>query len=31
MNPKKMFYNTAYPVQPPYIAGHSLKASNREI
>ena len=25
MNPKEVFYNTAYSVQLPYIAGHSLK------
>ena len=24
MNPKKVFHNTAYSVQLPYIAGHSL-------
>jgi len=24
MNPKKVLYNTAISVQPPYIAGHSL-------
>ena len=24
MNPKEVFHNTAYPVQLPYIAGHSL-------
>ena len=24
MNPKEVFYNTAYSVQLPYIAGHSL-------
>jgi len=25
MNPKEVFHNTAYSVQLPYIAGHSLK------
>ena len=25
MNPKEVFHNTAYAVQLPYIAGHSLK------
>ena len=25
MNPKEVFHNTAYSVQPPYIAGHSLE------
>ena len=25
MDPKNCFYNTAISVQPPYIAGHSLK------
>ena len=24
MNPEKIVHNTAYSVQPPYIAGHSL-------
>ena len=24
MNPKEVFYNTAFSVQLPYIAGHSL-------
>jgi len=24
MNPKEVFHNTAYLVQLPYIAGHSL-------
>ena len=24
MNPKDFVHNTAYSVQPPYIAGHSL-------
>ena len=24
MNPKEVFHNTAYSVQQPYIAGHSL-------
>ena len=24
MNPKEAFYNTAYSIQLPYIAGHSL-------
>ena len=24
MNPKEVFHNTAYSVQLPYIAGHSL-------
>ena len=24
INPKEVFHNTAYPVQLPYIAGHSL-------
>ena len=24
MNPKEVFHNTAYTVQLPYIAGHSL-------
>ena len=26
MNPKEAFHNTAYSVQLPYIAGHSLNA-----
>ena len=25
MNPKEEFHNTAYSVQLPYIAGHSIK------
>ena len=28
MNPKDVFHNTAYSVQLPYIAGHSLKVFN---
>jgi len=29
MNPKEVFDNTAYSVQLPYIAGHSLKWKKR--
>ena len=25
MNPKEVFHNTAYSIQLPYIAGHSLE------
>ena len=25
INPKEVFHNTAYSVQPPHIAGHSFK------
>ena len=28
MNPKEVFHNTAYSVQLPYIAGHSLYGTN---
>ena len=31
MNPKEVFHNTAYPVQLPYIAGHSLQNQVKNI